>query len=252
MARDRDRSISGSTGHDPMLRRRSSREGSLMDTSRTLSTIALLASLGFLGSLLWFGAPAMAEPQAGAIQVAANKAATSKAKKAPHAAAPARAVMRGPDNIALVGRLPWWRSDRMQTVRYLDKTVASQVLTTADAWLGIEPDGIREAMEDAGRDAYGLAPSPQRERQAVAGAMVDGAMVDGSTVQRPVVATDESVGIGSGIFANNDASPQEPSEFSLAAAEPATPPADYSSLKGWLALLGGAIAAASTARFLFV
>src|SRR5262249_4820506 len=149
----------------------------------TIVTLALLVSLG---------TGAMAEPQGSdTTQVAANKTTRVGApKKTGRASAPN--VMRGADNITLVGRRPWWRSERMQTIRYLDKTVASQVLTAADSWLGLEPDGIQDAMEDDGFGGPSGAAAAYRDRYVVVGP--------------PGMAIDESVGVGSGA-ANEAASP---------------------------------------------
>jgi hypothetical protein len=129
--------------------------------------------------------------------------------------------MRGPDNVALIARLPWWRSNEMQTIRYLDKAVASQVLTAADSWLGLAPDPMDD---DAGNDAR---------------AVTQVAAADETTVGEAGAAVDST----------------EPNAIDLAAGERAAsepPPANKSWLQGLLALLGGALAAASTARFLFV
>jgi hypothetical protein len=44
-------------------------------------------------------------------------------------------VMRDGDSISLVGRLPWWRNDRMQPITYGSEEAESQVMAAADAWL---------------------------------------------------------------------------------------------------------------------
>jgi hypothetical protein len=131
------------------------------------------------------------------------------------------AVMRGPDNIALVARLPWWRSNDMQTIRYLDRAVASQVLTAADSWLGVAPDAFDDASDSTT-----------------------------VTTNKPiVVVAEEPADVDAGGTPVADAA--EVNSIDLAASnEP--PTANKSWLNGLLALLGGALAAASTARFLFV
>lgn len=50
-------------------------------------------------------------------------------------------TMRDGDSISLVGRLPWWRNDRMQEVQYGSVAAENAVMAAAEAWLaenGIE------------------------------------------------------------------------------------------------------------------
>src|SRR5258705_6396078 len=45
-------------------------------------------------------------------------------------------VMRGDDSVGLIARLPWWRADAWETIRQREKARASQVLTIAEVWAG--------------------------------------------------------------------------------------------------------------------
>jgi hypothetical protein len=49
--------------------------------------------------------------------------------------APDDHIMRDGDSVSLVGRLPWWRNDRMQTVTYGSAEAESKVLEAAAVWL---------------------------------------------------------------------------------------------------------------------
>ncbi len=127
-------------------------------------------------------------------------------------------VMRGQDSISLISLLPWWRADEMQTIRYRQQEVESQVLVAADAWL-TSPTAAAVAGE--ANDAVQLASADDvNEPDRAAGTI-------------------------------NITDPNDFNEIDLAAAD-APQPADQSWLHGLLAMLGGALAAASTARFLFV
>ena len=131
--------------------------------------IPIIVGVALFAGLLSLGAQAQTDPKATAstplalMPVAAqttkpqstNTGARKPARAATRRSEPATAesdgaVMRGPDNIGLIARLPWWRSNEMQTIRYLDKAIASQVLTAADSWLGLAPDPMDD---DAGNDA---------------------------------------------------------------------------------------------------
>jgi hypothetical protein len=55
-------------------------------------------------------------------------------------------VMRDADSISLVGRLPWWRNDRLQEVQYGSVAAENAVMAAAEAWLaesGHEPAADR-------------------------------------------------------------------------------------------------------------
>ncbi len=43
--------------------------------------------------------------------------------------------MRDGDSVSLIARLPWWRNDRLQQVRYGSEEAESKVLAAANAWL---------------------------------------------------------------------------------------------------------------------
>jgi hypothetical protein len=49
--------------------------------------------------------------------------------------APDDHVMRDGDSVSLVGRLPWWRNDRMQAVTYGSAAAESKVIEAAAVWL---------------------------------------------------------------------------------------------------------------------
>jgi hypothetical protein len=44
-------------------------------------------------------------------------------------------VIRGPDTIALIAMLPWWRNDGMQAIEYGTEAANSKVMAATDAWL---------------------------------------------------------------------------------------------------------------------
>jgi hypothetical protein len=130
-----------------------------------------------------------------------------------------RPVLRAQDTSGLIGKLPWWRSDPMETIRYLDREAHSGVLAAADAW---------------------LFPPPVAQGHSAA---------TGIAVQR--VATEEA--------SEYDPEPEilvtDASELnaldllSVAVAGPRMPSEPW--LQAWLAMLAGALAAGATARFLF-
>lgn len=87
-------------------------------------------------------------------------------------------VMRGRDSVALVGMLPWWRNDRMQSVNYGSAEAESKVLEAAAVWLAANrrateadnatrPASVEAAIEIADADeindidlAAGPVPAP--------------------------------------------------------------------------------------------
>lgn len=55
-------------------------------------------------------------------------------------------VMRDGNSVSLVGRLPWWRNDRLQEVQYGSVAAENAVMAAAEAWLaenGHEPAADR-------------------------------------------------------------------------------------------------------------
>jgi hypothetical protein len=129
-----------------------------------------------------------------------------------------RAVIRGQDTSSLLAMLPWWRADPMETIRYLDRETGSGVLATAEAWLGV----------------------PIAESHAAA---------TGQAVQRGSSENTSDVDHETNVaYANAD---ELNAMDLLAVAVTAPRKADASWLHALLAMLGGALAAASTARYLF-
>jgi hypothetical protein len=129
-------------------------------------------------------------------------------------------VMRGADSVSLIARLPWWRSNNMQTIHYArDKLADSKVLAAADAWISQYGPSDAIIVEDGFRIAQ------------------TSAIEDSSGIRRTI----EDVEI---------ADAAEPNAIDLAA-ENSRPP-EKTFLHSLLAILGGAFAAASAARFLFV
>jgi hypothetical protein len=134
------------------------------------------------------------------------------------------AALRGQETSALnttglIGLLPWWRTDPMETIRYLDREANSGVLAAADAW---------------------LFPPPATQGHFAA---------TGIPMQR--VATDEASEYDPepelGITEANELNAID--LLSVAVAGPRMPSEPW--LQAWLAMLAGALAAAATARFLF-
>ena len=126
-----------------------------------------------------------------------------------------RNVIRVPNGVALTSLLPWWRASDLQAIHYQDREAESPVLSAADAWfaaLGVEK--ITPVEND-----YALAsPDELNEIDLAASGMT---IVDASEVNPIDLAADGG-------------------------------PQDKSWLNILLASLGGALAVASTARFLFV
>src|SRR5256885_1037844 len=124
-----------------------------------------------------------------------------------------RPVLRVSDTTSgLLARLPWWRADAMETIRYLDREANSGVLAAADAW---------------------LSPPPVTESHYAA---------TGMAVQR--VATDEATEYEP----EGEITPTEVGEsntvdlLSVALAGPRMPSEPW--LQAWLAMVAGALAAA--------
>jgi hypothetical protein len=208
---------------------------------RTLA--ALVAALVALLTLTH--APARSEPQAGAsgppaavgqpLNLTPSQRPTRQlhhahtvehpvAAKTPHRGAvqtagavnDGRAVLRGRDTSGLLAMLPWWRADPMETIRYLDHETGGGVLAAAEAWLG--------------------RPIAEGHAAATGQAMQHASVDDISEVDADVV------------VANAD----ELNAIDLLAVAVTDPrKSDNAWLHALLAMLGGAMAAASTARFLF-
>jgi hypothetical protein len=206
-----------------------------MATFRTLATVGAALCAGLL-----LYAPAEARDEATTTQTAAANRAplkltppTQEPRKATRAATtkkPQRraatvntaaakkeppAIMRGEDSVGLIAMLPWWRSDPMQAIRYREKEAESQVLTSAEAW---------------------LAPGSET-------ASVNGRRLASSDEFRD----DEAMALSIGVV-----DPHDLNELDIAATDSSSRPANQSWLGAMLAMLGGALAAVSTARFLFV
>ena len=211
--------------------------------ARTLA--ALVATV--VAALTLTYAPARAEPQAGASAavgqplkiapslrqvrkpdhaVAANTpqkvtpqhVAHRRAVHAARAVHDGRTILRGQDTRSLLAMLPWWRADPMETIRYLDREAGSGVLAAAEAWLA----------------------APIAEGHAAA---------TGHAVQR--ASTDEvnEFDLDAEVAV---ADADELNAIDLLAVAITDPrKSDNAWLHALLAMLGGALAAASTARFLF-
>jgi hypothetical protein len=124
-------------------------------------------------------------------------------------------VMRGADSITLIARLPWWRNDSMQTIRYSrGDELESKMLAAADAWV-------------AQHETTGLDIAHGNHRLAKAELIA-------------AYAADEIEIADAG----------EINQIDLLAVESSEPP-QQTFLQSLIALLGGAVAAASAARFLF-
>jgi aryl carrier-like protein len=151
-------------------------------------------------------------------KTSARAASSKKAARTAPAAGTARGgdegvIMRGQDSISLIAMLPWWRADEAQAHRSRLKEAESPVLAATQAWLTSPLAAI--AVTDAGQLA--------------------------SAADVGELAAD----------AVNVVDPDDVNEIDLAAAGDHQP-ANQSWLHGLLAILGGALAAASTARFLLV
>jgi len=64
--------------------------------------------------------------------------------RGPAVDAPQDRVMRGRDTVSLVGMLPWWRNDRMQSVTYGSTEAESKVLEAAAVWLAANPGAAED------------------------------------------------------------------------------------------------------------
>jgi hypothetical protein len=70
----------------------------------------------------------------------------------PRASAPDDNVMRDGSSISLVGRLPWWRNDALQPIRYGSGEAESQVMAAADAWLQANAKADTDAVLAGGEE----------------------------------------------------------------------------------------------------
>jgi hypothetical protein len=132
-------------------------------------------------------------------------------------------VIEVPSGVKLTSLLPWWRADEMQAIRYRDREAESQVLSAADAWFAAL--GIDKIAPAGNEPALAAADDLNR--------------------------IDETAVIEAGLTI---ADADEVNAIDLAAEQ--TPPPAQPENKSWLnillASLGGALAVASTARYLFV
>jgi hypothetical protein len=202
----------------------------------TIRTSATAAAALIVASILAH-TPAVAEPQAAASPtrtLAAQPLMTAKVQRAAQPrisarAAPRRAqppatgpnggdlrnVMRGPDTIGLIARLPWWRAPDIQTIEYRDKDYVSQVLSAADAWF-IATTGETDVVRS------------------------DGIVVASADELNEIDLADGAA------FAAHDFGQTDMAAAFIPESN------EQSWLHALLALLGGALAAVSAARFLFV
>ncbi len=154
-----------------------------------------------------------------------------KARKSQRAAqrSGTSAIMGGESSIALIARLPWWRADQPHLLfARMNSEVESQVLVAADAWL------VTFASTNV------AAGKGDRIELASTDGLNDVALND-LALNDLALATDQATIVDSG----------ELNEIDLTATQaPAGP--DQSWLHTLLALLGGALAAASTARIFLV
>ena len=129
-----------------------------------------------------------------------------------------RTILRGQDTRGLLAMLPWWRADPMETIRYLYREAGSGVLAAAEAWLA----------------------APIAESHAAA---TGHAVPRASTDEVNEFDLDAEVAV---------ADADELNAIDLLAVAITDPrKSDNAWLHALLAMLGGALAAASTARFLF-
>ncbi len=149
-----------------------------------------------------------------------------KARKSQRAAqrSGTSAIMGGESSIALIARLPWWRADQPHLLSArMNSEVESQVLIAADAWL-VTFAATNVAVGKGGRIEL---------------ASADG--LNDMALNDLALATEQATLVDAG----------ELNEIDLTAGQaPAGP--DQSWLHTLLALLGGALAAASTARIFLV
>ena len=128
-----------------------------------------------------------------------------------------RSAARAQDTSGLIGMLPWWHTDPMESIRYLDRESNGGVLAAADAWLAA-----------SGTESY----------LAIAGL---GTQPDATTDEVGELELDTGTEIA-------DANNLKPIDLlAVAVAGPRMP--DQPWLHAWLAMLAGGLAAA-TARFL--
>jgi hypothetical protein len=66
-------------------------------------------------------------------------------------------IMRGPDTIALIAMLPWWRNDRMQSIEYGSEAANSKVMAAADSWLVQHGTSLEEMVADSPTIAHAQA-----------------------------------------------------------------------------------------------
>lgn len=189
----------------------------------TTASVALFAGMIFASSAQ--ACDSSADPNCRPAKSAAAKApqriTPAKQRSKPRqSGTESRAVMSGESSIALVARLPWWRADQPHLLRArMNSEVESQVLVAADAWL----TAFAETSVAAGK-----------------GDRIELASTDG--LSDMVLGSEQQTVVDGG----------ELNEIDLAAAEtPPTAPAQ-SWLHVLLAMLGGAVAAASTARLVLV
>jgi hypothetical protein len=116
-------------------------------------------------------------------------------------------VMRDGDSISLIGRLPWWRNNPMQPIRYGSAHAESKVMAAAEAWVASNSWTPDEAASETSAQS-----APEEESVSIA--------------------QTEAV-----------------NELDLAASAVQAPPS-LSFLPSLIALIGGALAAAVSARFL--
>jgi hypothetical protein len=180
---------------------------------------AVIAGAALLAGSILIETPAWAQPTTSADTALSTQAAPAALphRKEPHHAehaVPASMVIRGADTIGLIATLPWWRVDesaaRPESGRY-----ESPILTASDEWLGFP-----YATEDAGSLTVRLAAAQHASEIELA--------VDRIRV----------------------ADPNELNEIDLAAPEEPKRTAGWGWLNGLLAVLVGAGAAASAARYL--
>jgi hypothetical protein len=149
---------------------------------------------------------------------AAPAAVATAATEATSAGASAQAVaLQDADGLALIARLPWWRSDDWGAARNSDKTESNQLLAVARSWMG--PGAVSVAAEPSDAKAAEVAQ-----------------------------ATSADVGTDDSLAASALADANELNTIDLGAGDPGT---QRSSLVGLLVMLAGALAAAATACFLF-
>jgi hypothetical protein len=207
------------------------------DEMGTIRTSATAAAAALIVASILAHTPAAAEPLVVASPtrtLAAQPLATGKVQRTAQPRTSARAaprrvqppatgsngddagyVMRGPNTISLIARLPWWRSPDMQTIQYRDKEYVSQVLSAADAWF-VATTGETDVVRS------------------------DGVVVASADDLNEIDLADGAA------FAAHDFGQTDMAAAFIPESN------EQSWLHALLALLGGALAAVSAARFLFV